>query len=208
MNPKVRALLTAATVAMFVVGAAAVAWKWRLLGGLDDGDPRQPGRLAILFVLPAVMAVSLPLAIRHLASDRPRLADDHRRHLELSLISTFLFATAAQVWSAVSYVAGQPLGRDAFIRLVTIWVGTSLAVRGNFFAKVAPPTGELAPEPRLWTRAMLRAGWILVSWGLALTVCGIVLPPRALLIPLLATAPVLILVVLNHRRGLRAQWRP
>jgi hypothetical protein len=89
------------------------------------------------------------------------------------------------------------------LRLSTIFAGLLVAVQGNFLAKAAPPTGERAPDPAAWTRAMLRIGWVNAAIGLALAACAVGLPIRMLFPVFLGSFLLLMANSLFQRRGLR-----
>jgi len=196
------ALLSAETTA---AAAAALVWAWRA-GVLGQGDTRERLLPLFLVVFPVLMWGILAWAPRRLASTQPRLSDDHRRHLQGALSFWFLVLAAAQGWLIYQYIGGPPvLDRENFARLAAILMGVAMAVRGNFFAKVSPPTGEAAPDPGVWTRASLRTGWGMALLGGGLVACAVILPVRWLVVAMLATAPVLIWLSLSQQRAMRSR---
>lgn len=205
MNRNVRLVLTLLAAETSVAAVGAITWAWRA-GTLGEGDLRQRLLPAFLIVFPAVMWGVLAWAPRRLASTRPRLADDHRRHLQGALAFWFLVLAAAQGWLVYRYIGGPPpLDRESFARLTVILVGVAMAVRGNFFAKVTPPTGEAAPDPAVWSRASRRTGWVMALMGAILVTFAVTLPVRWLVVAALATAPVLIWLSLSQQRATRSR---
>jgi len=202
MNATLKKVLWFLVLAMAAIGAAAVYWRMSHTG-LPLSAKRGPLALGLMAFMPVMLAATVVIADRKLGSDRPRMAEDHRRYFQIGLGSTFLFALAAQAWTALVFVQQAPAGPEVFLRLAAIWAGVSMAMRGNFMAKAGPPSGEGAPDRNRWSPAMLRMGWLLVLWGAVLVVCAVALPFRPLFWVYLATAPVLVLAVANYRRALK-----
>lgn len=181
MNRIVQLALTLLAVEMTAVAVGGVVWGWRA-GLIADGDLRQRLTAAFLLVFPAFAWAVLAWAPRRLASERPRLSDDHRRHLQAALLFQMIVLAAAQAWIVNVYagLAPPPLDRETFARLAFVLMGVAMAVRGNFVAKVSPPSGEGAPDPGAWTRLQLRTGWVMTILGAATVACALALPVRTL----------------------------
>ena len=204
MNRIVKLILLLLAIETSAGAAGAIAWAWRA-GVIGEGDLRHQLLPVFLLVFPLIAWGVLAWASRRLAADRPRLAEDHRRHLQGALVFHMLVLALAQGWLIYGYVdAGPPpLDRESFARLAFILMGVALAVRGNFVAKVSPPTGEGAPDAGAWTRSLLRSGWLMTLAGAAMVVCALALPVPALVLlaPLVALA--LIAIGQAHRRAVQ-----
>ncbi|MFC3076794.1 hypothetical protein ACFODL_01695 [Phenylobacterium terrae] len=203
MNRIVRLLLVAIVVELALVAAGALAW--RAHAGQLAADLQRPLRPLVLLAIPVSAATLLILAHRLFAAERMRLAEDHARHLQGALVFWFVFLAAVQAWAARLYLNAEPPALDgaSYLRLVCVLVGVAMAIRGNFFAKLSPPTGADAPAPAVWTRTALRIGWGLTLTGAVLAASGLLLPPRPLFLVFLGSAPILIGLSLYQRRALR-----
>jgi hypothetical protein len=206
MNRSAHFVLRAMVAAMLLMAPVALAWKWTDNGGSFLEDRRQLGMSLMLIFIPLFAAFSAGVAARQLASTRPRWSEDHRRHVQGAMLVWFVVLLAAQGWTARLLVAGSPpIDRSFFIRAVVLLIGMGAAVRGNFWAKLSPPSGEGAPAPAVWTRTVLTAGWALVALGIVLIIGAFTLPLRPLFYLLLAAAPVLLTVGVFQRRRLLAE---
>jgi hypothetical protein len=206
MTPMVRwglALLAAAT---SITALAAVGRAWRT-GALAAEGFRQPLLVAWSLLIPVVMWSVLAWTVRRFASDRPELAPDHKRHLQGALGVWFVVLTALEGWLAYNFLrlGPPPLDRESFARLAFVVMGVAMAVRGNFVAKVSPPTGAGAPDPGRWTRSMLKTGWTLTLIGAAMVIGAMVLPVRLLALSPVLIAPALITAAVAQRRALRTR---
>ena len=144
---------------------------------------------------------------RQLASTRPRWSDDTRRHVQSAALMWYPLLAAWWAWIALrtyELVPPSPLGRESFLRALVVFMGVALAVRGNFFGKLAPPTGDRAPDPGLWTRSALRTGWGLALLGLVLVVSGIALPIRALVFVFPPVSIAMVALAVQQRRVMRS----
>lgn len=206
MNRTVHLALRAMAAAMSLVAIAALAWKWSDNGGAFLSDRRQLGMSLMLIFIPLFAAFSAEIAARQLNSTQPRWSEDHRRHVQGAMVFWFVLVLAAQGWTARLLIAGSPaIDRSIFIRALVLLIGLSVAVRGNFWAKLSPPSGEQAPAPATWTRTVLSAGWALTVVGAVLAVGAFTLPLRPLLCLLLAAAPALLAIGVFQRRRLLAE---
>jgi hypothetical protein len=206
MNPTAHLVLRVMAASMLLVAIAALGWKWSNDGGSFLGDHRQLRISLILIFIPLFAAFSASVAARQLASTRPKWSEDHRRHVQGAMLFWFVVLLAAQGWTAQLLIAGQPsMDRSLFVRALVLLIGISAAVRGNFWAKLSPPTGEGAPTAAIWTRTVLAAGWVLVALGIVLVVGAFTLPMRPLFYLMLATAPVLLGVGFFQSRRLLSE---
>jgi hypothetical protein len=203
VNRIVRLLLFAIVVELVLVGAGAVAW--RVQAGQLAADLQRPLRPVVLLAIPMIAGTVLLLAGRVFASERVRLAEDHARHLQGALVFWFVILAAAQAWGVRLYLNGEPPAPDraSFLRLACVVIGVAMAVRGNFFAKLSPPTGPDAPAPTAWTRTVLRIGWGLTLSGAVLIAAALVLPARPLFFVFMGAAPVLVGLGLYQQRELQ-----
>jgi hypothetical protein len=204
MNRTVKLALGLIATATSIATLAGLVWAWR--EGLIGGETiHRPLLLAFLLVVPATMWVSLAWASRQLSSATPRLAGDHRRHLQGQLGFYFCLLAALQAWLVNLYIqaVSPPLDRESFARVAFVLMGVAMAVRGNFVAKIGPPTGDGAPDPGAWTRSLLRTGWALTLLGATLVLSGLFLPVRAMLFIVPPVAAALILAGQAHRRAVR-----
>jgi hypothetical protein len=204
MNRTTHLMLRLIAAAMLLVAVVALAWKWTDNGGSFLDDRRQLGMSLMLIFIPLLTAFSIGMGARQLASTRPKWSEDHRRHVQGAMVFWSMILLAAQGWTAQLLIAGPPpIDRSLFIRAFVLLVGVSAAVRGNFWAKLSPPTGEGAPAT--WTRTVLTAGWVLVALGVALVIGAFTLPMRQLFYLMLAAAPVLLGLGFFQRRRLLAE---
>lgn len=206
MNRAVNLFLIAVAIETSVVASGVLAWA--ISAGLASDDVvRRPLMLAFLFVFPVTTWGALVWAGRQLVSMRPQLAPDHKRHLQGQLCLYFVVLAGMQAWLANLYVGASPppLDRETFARLTFVFMGVSMAVRGNFAAKISPPTGEGAPDPGAWTRSVLRTGWVMTLLGTVLVVSGIALPVRMMLLVVPFVGVGLILAGRAHRQATRVQ---
>jgi hypothetical protein len=198
VNPIIKRLLKAEVLIMALIAAAAIEIRWRA-GDLAEGDFRQRLLAPLLLVgIPLMFGGLLPLAQRQLASVDPRMSGDHRRHVQGALVFWGFAMIAISGWMASRY-ADLPIftgDRETLLRGLIVLSGVAMAVRANFFAKLAPPD----PAPEGWTRQVLNAAWILTALGLALIVAAIALPLRMVLLVLLAAAPILIWITFKQRQ--------
>lgn len=202
MNRTVRLILIAC-VAVMLASSAAVVWD-----GVQHPAPLGRGLLKPWFLLGSaiVLAGLIPFMQRQLASTSPRYSDDHRRYAQSAALTWYLFLAAWWAWMALdAYGLAPPsaLDRQTFLRLVLIFAGVGMAVRGNFFGKIRPPMGERAPDPGAWTRGALRTGWMLALMGTAIVVAAIALPMRAMLFVLIPVMVGMISLGVAQRRMMR-----
>jgi hypothetical protein len=202
MNRTVRLILIACVAVMLAAGAAAV---WQ---GWQDPAPLGRGLLRPYFLLGSaiVFAGLIVFMERQLASTRLRVSDDHRRYAQSAALTWYIVLAIWWAWIALrtyGLVPASPIGRDTLLRAFIVFTGVALAVRGNFFGKIAPPTGERAPDPGVWTRTALRTGWIMAGLGLVLVVSAIALPLRTMVLVFVPVTAVMVALALAHRRLLR-----
>jgi hypothetical protein len=195
-----RIIFTIAVALLLIAGVATIGWAVREagFGALEGGRAAVAG---LLIFMPLLMGGVVATADHYLGRGDPRLADDHRRYVEASLVATFISTAAIEAWLAMILVEGTAPDRTLFIRLLVAWMGLSVVMRGNFMAKAAPPTGRRAPDPDAFSRSMRQAGWSLVVIGAALLVCALTLPLRTLVFVMVATGALLALVVVRQRQA-------
>lgn len=202
MSGTVKLVVIAAVVEMLLVAAGAVGWRVWMMGGLEPSHLR---RAALLGLVPVMLLVPLRIYARRLASDTPRLSDSHRRYMESGLTSVAVLAVAAHGFMAWRFLVETPLNRDDVVRAAVVFVGVYVAVRGNFAAKLDPPTGAGAPPAGVWTRGVLNLGWLMVAMGVAVVVCAITLPLKAVMFAALAVGVLMAGMEVSLRRRFRAE---
>jgi hypothetical protein len=173
-----------------------------------DGSPewrRMFGQVVVIAFCPIWLAAGWLVAQWRLATAIPRPSDDYRRWTEASLVASGLLLLVMQAWTARNFIAEENLGREALLRAVTLILGAVTAAQGNFLAKVAPPTGERAPAPGVWTRVALRMGWTMALTGLGVMIAALVLEMPALFFVPLAAVLALLANAVTSRRALRAR---
>jgi len=203
MNRHVKFVLFTAVLASLVFALAAIGWRIHMVHNL--GLELRPRPLApfILLAVPAVLAVILWRSDRLLAEHGPGVSDENPRHLQASLIFTFVFTALCTAWMGLLYVAARPPEGELLIRLTVGLMGLSVAIRANLFAKLSPPALDRPFNRDAWSRAALRAGWGSVGIGLVLIAAAAVLPLKPLFFACLAGAAALILLSLALRRAVR-----
>ena len=207
MSRPMKLFVLAAIVAMAGV-FAAFAWMYRdPIAHLQTLAPAQRNLLVraliALAFAPAWTGLGAFAVSRQFAQRGIRLTVEHRRFYEASMVVAVLFIMAAQAWIAFGTAHTPVADRELVTRGVLVFCGVFAAVYGNFHAKAAPPSGELAPAPAVWIRGMLRNGWAMVLLGLAIIVLAIVLPFR--LLPFLTLAMVAAAVPI-WRSQFRLMW--
>lgn len=205
MNRTISIVLWSAVVLMLVGGVVAVAMTmWGSeQGGLADG--RALVALSLMVATPLLLGGALVFSGRHLSSQAPRLAADHRAHLQASLLVTVVSAAIIQTWLGLRMAGAAPLDRELFLRLIIGWSALALVIRGNFMGKLDPPKGEAAPNPAAFSASMRRAGWSVALIGLGLLAGAILLPLKALFVGMLAAGVLLPAVVIRQRRAQAAR---
>jgi hypothetical protein len=188
MSRALKLFILAAIVAMAGVFAAFAWTHWDAIGHMSALAPLPKRRLITGLISVAFcpfwigvggFAIDLQFAQRGI-----KLTAEHRRFYEASMVIGVLFTMAAQAWIAFGAEHTAVAGRGLVVRGVLVFVGVFAAVYGNFHAKAAPPSGELAPAPAVWIRGMLRNGWAMVLLGLAIAALAIALPLK--LLPILS----------------------
>ena len=205
MNRHVKFILVAAILASLGFALAAIGWRVRLVQNL--GLTLRPRPLApfILLAVPAVLALVLWRAERHLAEHIPGVSEENPRHLQASLVFAFVFTALCTAWMGLLYVAARPPEGAQVVRLAVGLLGLTVALRGGLFAKLAPPALERPFDRAAWTRAALRRGWGAVGVGLVLIAAAALLPLKALFFACLAAALALVMLGLALRRAVRAR---
>jgi hypothetical protein len=194
----------AAIIEMTLVALAVFAWRRGLLPWLPAGGPANVRAEFILIWAPAWFAVGAVFAGRRLASDRPRISDSHRRFLEGSMRVGAAFIVAIQGFFAYVDVSGATFNRELVVRGAAVFLGLWMTIHGNAAAKIDPPSGDGAPAAGIWTRALLRFGWIMVALGLGLVFFALVLPdPRQLRPVMIAILVVAVALEFEYRRMTR-----
>jgi hypothetical protein len=124
--------------------------------------------------------------------------------MEGSMRVAAAFIVATQGFFAYVDVTGTSLNRELIARGAAVFLGLWLTVHGNAAAKIDPPSGDGAPAAGLWTRTLLRFGWIMVALGLGLVFFALVLPDPRLLSPvMIAILVVAVALELQYRRMTR-----
>ena len=182
MSRTCKLIVIAAIVEMALVALAIFAWKSGAFPGLPAPRPIEHPHQFILFFAPVWFALGSVYAARRLASDRPRISDNHRRYLEGSLKAGAALIAATQGFFAYADITGAMIDKELAGRGLAFFLGLWLTIHGNAAAKLDPPSGEGAPSPSVWTRMLLRFGWIMVALGLGLVLCALALPDLRLLL--------------------------
>ena len=203
MSRTLKLIVQAAIIEMALVALAIFAWRYGALPGLPAPGPLNPRTQVMLVFAPAVFVLAVVYAGRRLASDRPRISDSHRRYLEGSMQVGAAMIVAMQGLFAYIDVTGVVMDRELVVRGLAAFVGLSAAIQGNAAAKLDPPSGDGAPAPGVWTRTVLRFGWIMVAMGLAIVVSAVALPLPLLLPVMTATAAIGVVLELVYRRMTR-----
>jgi hypothetical protein len=194
----------AAIIEMALVAIALFAWRHAALPGLPAPGPPNPHTQFMLVFLPAWLATSAVFIGWRLASNRPRLSDSHGRFIGGSLQVAAVALAAMQGLFAYVDVTGATLDRPLLLRAFAVFAGLWVAILGNGAAKLDPPTGAGAPVPSVWTRALLRYGWMVVVLGLILVVCALALPsPQPLFFVLIVITAIGLALELAMRRVIR-----
>jgi hypothetical protein len=210
MSRKLKLVLYVAIAWMTLVALAVFAWRHGVFPGLPQPTPATRGRFMVVFLPPWLAVVAIYLG-RRLSSDRPRISDSHRRYIERGLPAAAAIFVAMQGLYAYVDVTGAKVDAVLLGRGVIAVSGLWLMIQGNAAAKLDPPSGDGAPPPGVWTRMLLRWGWIMVGMGVATVVSAFALPlplPRPLALPVM-TAFLAILVggELAYRRMTRPGGR-
>ena len=179
MHRTVKLVVIAAIAWMTFVALGLIAWKGWTTPGLSAAHPV---RYTVFFLFyPIWLALGVAYLSRRAGSNRPRLSDNHRRYVEIGLVAVATTAAALQGLSAFAFLQSHALDMQVVVRLALVFVGAVVTVQGNFAAKLDPPTGESAPNPAVWTRAVLGMGWVMVVLGLAIIVGALTLPVAQML---------------------------
>lgn len=184
---------------MVVIGVAAVGGRFAQGQPAESFARREIINMVVLAGLPVLMAGGLMLVRWYISRPNPRMAEDLRRYTEVSLIATFMTATAFQLWQAMTFLSG-PFDNRMFIRFLAAWIGITLAIRGNFMAKAGPPSGEGAPAPAAFLRGMRRLGFSVVLIGAALVVSALTLPVKFVAFAMVTAALLLVAASGQQRR--------
>lgn len=204
MNRHVTFALVIAVITTTLLAVAAIGWRIYLVEALGVELRPRPLAPLILLAVPAILAAVLIASSHHLAAHVPGISEDNPRHMQAALLLNFLFVTVCQAWMGLLYVERPPPGGETAIRFAVVLIGVAIAVRGNFFAKLSPPSSPaISNQGGAWTRSALQVGRICTGLGAALVACGILLPLRPLLLACLAGAIALLLVAAAHWRAVR-----
>ena len=200
-TPKLIAYIALLEMALVIL--ADFAWRRGAMPWLPAPGPSNPHNQFMLVYAPAAFLIAVVYAGKRLASNRPRISDSHRRYLEGSLQVGAALIVALQGLFAYIDVTGGVMDRELMGRGVCAFTGLWMAIQGNAAAKLDPPSGEGAPGPGVWTRTLLRFGWIMVALGLANVVCAVALPWALFLPVMIATAVIGVTLELVYRRMTR-----
>jgi hypothetical protein len=201
MTRFVKTVLIATLIEMFLVAGAALAHQAGLFGGAVQ--PGRYGQAIVLGALPILLAVVALRVNRRFASTTLRLSDSHRRFLNESVAFAALLFAGVQGLSAYIYFRGEAIHDPMAIRLLIAACGVFFAVRGNFAAKLDPPTGPSAPPPVVWTRNMMRFAWCTALVGAVMVVSAITLSPNVLRPAFIALVVIATAAELLFRRSIR-----
>jgi len=201
-------ILLAFMAEMVAVAVGVSIWRWETFAAFAElSEHRRRGLLvttSALVFCPAWFALGWWRLHRRMAAQRLHATEDRRRFQQTSLLVMGLFVVGAQAWLAAGVVMGVPPGGEFALRLLLALVGVFLAVVGNFQAKVGPPIGAGAPDPGVWTRAMLRHGWTAVLGGTLIVAGAALLPVKLIFWAMVAVVAVL---VFSARQNVRALLR-
>ena len=205
MNRYVKGVLVACVVLMFLIGGGAVLLRWLAPDLVAQGPlPHRPLGPLFLLGFPAAMAAILVATLRQMAAYIPGISEDNRRHVQGALVFLHLCVVVCMAWIAFLYLGARPPFGEIVVRLIAVLFGVSMAVRGNFVAKLSPPPLKTPPDPAVWGRMARRTGRVLVALGSVLAVCAVILPLRGLLPALFVALVVLIGLSLAQRRAMAA----
>lgn len=212
MNRFITWVLAAFVAEMVAVAVGVAVWRWEAFTGFAALSEKTQRALILtslgLAFCPAWFALGWWRIHRRMIAQEPRHTDDHRRFQQVSLLVAGLFAVGVQAWLAAGTILGAPPGREFGLRLLIALVGVFLAVVGNFQAKVGAPTGDGAPDPGVWTRAMLRHGWTAVLAGALIVIGAAFLPVRLMFIAMVAVVGLVVLSARLNVRDLLRAGRP
>jgi len=201
MSRTVKLIVLLAILEMIVLDMALIVFKGVSLGG---HDPQHRYVFQLMF-FPAWTAIGVLYAGRRLASRQPRISESHRRFLETGISAAAIVTAALHGFIAYTRVEGVAFDRLMFLRLLVVFVGGWTALRGNFAAKLDPPSGDGAPTAAVWTHNQMRFGWGMVLSGLAIIVCGLVGSPTLFLPVMLAAIVLGVAAEIGYRRMTRPQ---
>lgn len=203
MNRHVKLVLWVAVAVMVATAIAAIAWRAQIPASLAAQLRPRPLAPFILLAVPLILAGTLVISVRNLDARIPGVSEDNTRHVEGAMVFLFLFVAACQAWMAFMYVGAILPGGDTIIRGAVVLLGVAMAVRGNFVAKLSPPAVQVPPDPAVWGRMARRMGRALVAIGSLLTVCALVLPPRPLVVVMMALTVLLLGMSWAHRKAMK-----
>jgi hypothetical protein len=197
MTRRVWLLLILITLWSLAVALGAVAWRWREAGDIAAifAGPK-PQRAVMIFFAPLVLAGCL-VFLKH-AQTGHKPGPYETGFVGLTMITNFALVAAIQVWMIVRYLGEVSVDKELVFRLIATFMGLSMAVRGNFFAKLGAP-GE---DPTgAWSRTTRCTAVILVVTGLALAACASALPMPGVLSALGGTFLVILLLIQAQRKA-------
>jgi len=176
MSRTVQLIVLAALLEMTALALGVGVWRWNTVGDLAALTSAQrggwwTGTLSMGF-FPLWVALGVVFWFRHRRRSGLQLATDALRHQQITCLAAVALAVGVQAWLAAMMLGLIPQ-REIGLRLVEALTGVFVMVASNFAAKTSPPTGERAPDPAAWTRAMLRVGWVGVVAGLTIAVAAI-----------------------------------
>lgn len=206
MSRTLKLVLIAAVLEMTLVALGVGAWRLDAIGWSLEALPESGrGRFLIGTLMPgffpAWLALGSWLAARKCARPGLKAAPDARRFNEITLMAAAAFAVGVQAWGVGSILGLIP--KDGVqIRAIEALTGVFLMVAGNFGAKTSPPTGERAPDPAVWARAMLRVGWVGVAAGLVIVIAAITVDLDNMMWVIAAATLAYVASVLLQRRAL------
>ncbi|HJV42637.1 hypothetical protein [Caulobacter sp.] len=197
MSHHVRFVLALITLASLVAAVGALGWRWREAGDVAAifAGPK-PMRPVILLAMPFVLAGLLSFSVHAQAGRKPGRYE--AGFVGLTLVTHFGLLAAIQVWMTVTYLGDAAPDREFVTRLLTAFMGLGMAVRGNFFAKLALPAEDPTGS---WSRISRRTAVILVLTGLSLAACAIALPMQGVLAALGATFFLVLTAIQAQRKA-------
>ena len=187
-------------IAASVTGSTgAIAWRVREAGDLTAAfETARPFQTFMIVAMPAVLAGLLVFTQRGLERQTPQITPAGVWFVNFTMLTNAAVLIAAQAWMISVYVGPLNAGPEFGTRLLVAFAGLSIAVGGNFLAKLRAPVDDV--EGR-WARTTRRSAAILVLAGLSLTVCAVTLPPAGLLTSLSAALVLTLILTIRQRRA-------
>jgi hypothetical protein len=175
-----RLVLSVLVIASLVVAVGALGLRWREAGefaAIFSGP--KPARPILLLAMPVLLTGLLVfIELEMIEEKRAHLSRERRIFINFTLATQFAFLVGIQAWQAAVYLGPVRPDPEFVVRLLSVFAGLAMAVRGNFLAKLPSPSADKAGD---FARTSRRTALILVLMGLALASCAAALPMKALL---------------------------